>query len=324
MALDRENTDFELSPTPPTFSAAPQGYEPEEVDRYIDDILHRYTDLLSKYRRQRDALIAIGKEAQTVAEDDVPPDTAPDAETDHTDLTYADLRGLDLFEDDVVDDPITHDTAPKKAKEHKPKKKRSTLSIIGNVIFYIVLALVVAAAVISGSANSGGAPRTVAGYAIFNVLTESMQAEIPKDSLVLTYHCPAEELQIGDDITFLANKTTVVTHRIVDIIDDYEDTGERAFITQGIMNPEPDVFAPIPYVNVLGKVIFHNYVLGVILSFLKQYWLYLLLGAVILFAVAWMLKVLIKVFRTPDDSTPKHHKEPSKSEQQPNEPNIKV
>ena len=57
---------------------------------------------------------------------------------------------------------------------------------------------------------------------------------------------------MGDDITYLASSTTTVTHRIVDITGSYEDTGERAFQTQGIENPEPDE-ALVPAGNVVER-----------------------------------------------------------------------
>ena len=63
-------------------------------------------------------------------------------------------------------------------------------------------------------------------------------------------------LQIGDDITYMANQTTSVTHRIVGIMENYENTGQRAFEAQGVMNSEPDR-QPVPAVNVVGKVVYH-------------------------------------------------------------------
>ena len=47
-----------------------------------------------------------------------------------------------------------------------------------------------------------------------------------------------------------------IRDRIVGIIENYENTGQRAFTTQGIMNAQPDK-QPVPAVNVVGKVVFH-------------------------------------------------------------------
>ena len=88
-----------------------------------------------------------------------------------------------------------------------------------------------------------------------------MQSEIPKGSLVINRSVEPDTLQVGDDITYLANSTTTVTHRIIDIVGSYEDTGQPAFQTQGIENPEPDE-ALVPAGNVVGKVIWHSEILG--------------------------------------------------------------
>ncbi|MFQ9797865.1 MAG: signal peptidase I [Clostridia bacterium] len=106
---------------------------------------------------------------------------------------------------------------------------------MGEVVFYGLLLLLIIAALFVRT-TSDGAPKSLAGYSGMIVLTESMQSEIPKGSLVIAQQVDPETLQIGDDITYMANQTTSVTHRIVGIIENYENTGQRAFQTQGIMN----------------------------------------------------------------------------------------
>ena len=137
--------------------------------------------------------------------------------------------------------------------------------------------------------TSNGSPRSLAGFTGMVVLSGSMQAEIPKGSLVIAQQVDPKTLQIGDDITFMANPTTTVTHRIIGIIEDYEDTGQRAFQTQGIMNDEPDA-QPVPAVNVVGKVIFHSEVLGQIAGFMGQYWLFILFAAAVVIGLTVILK----------------------------------
>ena len=120
-----------------------------------------------------------------------------------------------------------------------------------------------------------------------------MQSEIPKGSLVIAQQVDPETLEIGDDITFMANQTTTVTHRIIGIIEDYEGTGQRAFETQGIMNDEPDA-QPVPAVNVVGKVIFHSLVLGYIASFIGNYWPFLLFALAVVIGLIIALKRIYK------------------------------
>ncbi|MFQ9798525.1 MAG: signal peptidase I [Clostridia bacterium] len=117
-------------------------------------------------------------------------------------------------------------------------------------MFYLVLIAVVVGVLFISGKESG--PKSFAGYSAFTVLSGSMESEIPKGSLVVTKQVDPSELQIGDDITYLSNPTTTITHRIVGITENYADTGQRAFTTQGVMNSAPDK-QPVPAANVVGR-----------------------------------------------------------------------
>lgn len=95
----------------------------------------------------------------------------------------------------------------------------------------VLIVLVVSVAFLKG--GDSGAPKSLAGFSTFTVLTGSMQDEIPQGSLVITQQTDPRELKIGDDITYLSSPTTTVTHRIVGIIENYKDTGQRAFENAG-------------------------------------------------------------------------------------------
>ena len=160
----------------------------------------------------------------------------------------------------------------------KPQEKKK--GKFWDAVFYAALiALVLGVLVIKSSGN--GAPVTIGGLSIQHVLTASMQDEIPRGSLVITRQVDPATLQVGDDISYMRNETTTVTHRIVGIIQDYQNTGQPAFETQGVMNREKDA-QPVPAMNVVGKVIFHSYALGVVMSFLSRFW-YLIVLFLLLF-----------------------------------------
>ena len=160
-----------------------------------------------------------------------------------------------------------------KSQIPEPLAKRRFITF-GDVVFYLVMVLLVLGTFLLKNAGNG-APTSFAGYSLMQVLSGSMESEIPKGSLVIAKQVEASELQIGDDITYLSGPATTITHRIVGIIENYADTGQRAFTTQGIMNSGPDS-QPVPAVNVVGKVVFHNYILGVILGFIRENWMILL------------------------------------------------
>ena len=194
---------------------------------------------------------------------------------------------------EAKDEPAGQKSKPKHSAKSRPKKGRAG-KIIGECVFYSLLLLLLLSALFVRT-TSDGAPKSLVGYSGMIVLTESMQSEIPKGSLVIAKTVDPQTLQIGDDITYMANQTTSVTHRIVGINENYENTGQRAFQTQGIMNDQPDS-QPVPAVNVVGKVVFHSETLGVVASFISSCWPLLLFALAVVFVLIY---VLGRIFKSP-------------------------
>ena len=181
-------------------------------------------------------------------------------------------------------------TSAQKDKAALKKQRKKKKSLWGDLLFYgVLIALIIGVAVIANGSSQG--PRSVAGFTAQTVLTSSMESVIPKGSLVISLSTDPDTLQIGDDITFMTNETTTVTHRIIGIIENYADTGQRAFQTQGVMNDSPDS-QPVPAVNVVGKVVFHSLTAGKIAAFLESYWPLLLFFIVILAVLTRVLKYI--------------------------------
>ncbi|HIW72786.1 MAG TPA: signal peptidase I [Firmicutes bacterium] len=180
------------------------------------------------------------------------------------------------------------------AAEKRGKKKKS---FFGDLLFYgVLVALIVGVVLLTGSGEQG--PRTFAGFTAQTVLTSSMEDVYPKGALVVSRYTDPETLEIGDDITFMSNETTTITHRIIGIVEDYAGTGQRAFQTQGVMNAAPDSQL-VPAANVVGKVVFHSCAAGKAADFLSDYWPLLLFFLVIL---AVLTRVLKYIYRKDDGS----------------------
>lgn len=138
------------------------------------------------------------------------------------------------------------------------------------MLFYgVLIVLIVGTVILTGSGEQG--PRSFAGFTAQTVLTSSMEDVYPKGALVISRRTDPSSLEIGDDITFMTSETTTVTHRIIGIVENYADTGQRAFQTQGVMNQTPDSQL-VPAVNVVGKVVFHSLAAGKAVDFLKGSW----------------------------------------------------
>ena len=175
-------------------------------------------------------------------------------------------------------------------------RKSKVGAFIGNLLFYgVMLAMVVGVFVLRS--GSGGAPVSLAGYTAQLVLTSSMEEVIPKGSLVISKQVDPSTLQIGDDITYLINQTTTITHRIIGITERYEDTGQRGFQTQGVMNDAPDKEI-VPAVNIVGKVVFHSMALGQAANFVNNNWPLLIFLLVLLIVFIKVMQYILR--KNPD------------------------
>ena len=156
-------------------------------------------------------------------------------------------------------------------------------------IFYFTLIVMVLASAIFAKPGS-----SIFGYSYRSILTNSMASEMPPGTLVLTKFMknPAE-IRIGDDITFFMTEDKIVTHRVIAVHENYDDSGMYGFQTQGIDNPSPDkdiVFDG----NVVGKVVWHVRYLGAILQTISDHWLYVAGGILLLFSFAYVVGILLR------------------------------
>jgi len=169
--------------------------------------------------------------------------------------------------------------------------RTQTKGIGSSLLFYAFLIGIVAAAYFL-TKGSGGA-KVILGYSAHNVLTQSMQSEIPQGSLVITKLVSQSELAVGDDITFWKTETKTVTHRIVDIIENYDGYGSLGYQTMGVDNSAPDVDI-VDYSNVVGKVVFHVPVVGDIIRIATDNIVIVAVFVIILVALIAVLKMLRK------------------------------
>jgi len=166
----------------------------------------------------------------------------------------------------------------KKIYNAEGSKSPSRAFIISEVIFYVAL---IAMVLCTGLFFSGNLPgRMIGNSRFFEMLTPSMESVYPQGSLLIVGEMPAEELQVGDDISYVKDTDTVVTHRIVEIKENYGETGEPTFITRGVDNPANDPEAVLAK-DVIGRVNNSIPVLGAILSWVARYLLFILVAFLI-------------------------------------------
>ncbi|MCL1835490.1 MAG: signal peptidase I [Oscillospiraceae bacterium] len=152
-------------------------------------------------------------------------------------------------------------------ESRKQKKSIGALALISDVIFYLAIALILVTILTSGT--QPGAPKTIFGFSYFTVESRSMQSEIPKGSFILVKKTQAEDLGIGDTITFMRGGIQTVTHNIVEVLENQGPAGGRGFRTMGVNNASPDEEIVLAE-SIVGKVIFTLPVAGAVMSYLAE------------------------------------------------------
>lgn len=96
------------------------------------------------------------------------------------------------------------------------------------------------------------------GYDILAVLSGSMEPTYKVGSILyIDKNFQAEDIKVGDVITFKTDNDTIITHRVIDINED------KTFKTKGDNNDIEDM-TPIKFEDLLGKVIFTLPLIGYI------------------------------------------------------------
>lgn len=116
-------------------------------------------------------------------------------------------------------------------RTERPTAARRLTALAVNAVM-LVVTLVAAAYVVPA----------LLGYERYVITGGSMSGAFERGSVVLSRSVPAEDLRVGDVITYQppasSGVTTLVTHRVVRIGQD--DIGRQVLRTQGDANPDPD------------------------------------------------------------------------------------
>lgn len=119
-------------------------------------------------------------------------------------------------------------------KKKAVKAIKRTLSVLWWLVLVILFIILVS---VFGAKLSGKVP-SVLGYSVMNIVSGSMEDEIPQGSYILVKKADAEDVKVGDVITFYSTDPLIYgipnTHRVVEepIVTD----GEIEFVTRGDAN----------------------------------------------------------------------------------------
>lgn len=143
-------------------------------------------------------------------------------------------------------------------KKKKNKEKKSPVQIVLNVFTTILTCVVVLIAVLLAGVR-------LFGLRPFCVLSGSMEPTYHVGSLIYVKDVPAEQIKVGDPITFVLNEDLfIATHRVIDI-----DAENELFYTKGDANDAPDG-KPVYFKNLLGRPVFSIPYLGYVSNYLSS------------------------------------------------------
>jgi len=200
-------------------------------------------------------------------------------------------------------------------KEEKKRKAKENCKTPIKVLQCVVVAILVflvficISVFIQTRVNPNKIP-SIFGYKPFVVLSGSMETEIFKGDLVVTREVDAESLQKNDIVAFRDSENHVVTHRVVDIVD---ENGEKRLVTKGDNNNNNDSDM-VNVKDVEGKYLFKMSGFGNFVMIMQEPLTLVVVLVVILVAGGiWMMLGKNKLSKDEREELEKLRKERSKT-----------
>ena len=131
-------------------------------------------------------------------------------------------------------------------------KRQKLLTVIGAILCVILIPILIVnlTLIVKSYVNTDEVP-SIGGYSPLIVLTDSMLPEISSGDLIITRQVKAEDVQVGDVISFFdpaGNGSSVVTHRVIEIV---TENGVSKWRTRGDNNNTEDREL-VPFENLVG------------------------------------------------------------------------
>lgn len=124
---------------------------------------------------------------------------------------------------------------------------------IGNMLFGILVVIAALSLIVNINAkrNSDNIPSFL-GYKPMTVLTGSMAPRISPGDIIIDSSVTADNIKVGDVVTYKATESMLITHRIIEIIN---ENGKNMYKTKGDANNTDDGKLVSPE-QIVGRVSF--------------------------------------------------------------------
>ena len=137
----------------------------------------------------------------------------------------------------------------------KERKKFNVKKLFAGIWYAAVILLAILVALILTAKAKGKVPK-IAGYSVLQVVTGSMDPQIPVGQYILIHETPPEEIKKGDVITFYSQEAYISglpnTHRVVE--DPIKTEDGYQYVTKGDNNWVADAY-PVPSDRLIGRYV---------------------------------------------------------------------
>ena len=162
------------------------------------------------------------------------------------------------------------------------------------IFFSIILVLILILVLFQKLTDS---KLTIGNIYIFQVATSSMVPDYEVGDVIVVKKTSPEDLEVGDDVTYLGVEQGVkdlrITHRIVEK-KYYDKDGKYYFRTKGIANEVED--PQINEDNIYGKVVYHTILLSflgrLLTNIIVYYIVFIVVGVTVSYDIisSWMFR----------------------------------
>lgn len=148
------------------------------------------------------------------------------------------------------------------------------LKAVRTVFIYVLAAVIIIAALMFAASNNPS--KSLFGFRYYSVLTPSMEPAYSVGDMVFVKTGTADSIKVGDVITFNPSEygDAYLTHRVVEVLPDYQGSGITCFRTKGDANDSEDSFL-IDEDRVIGTVVFSIPKFGYIVRFVQLRWYFI-------------------------------------------------
>ena len=183
----------------------------------------------------------------------------------------------------------------KKLKKLKEKIENNIIFRIIKWILYIVLVLILIIIIVQKVSNNN---ISIGGFRMFMIVSESMKGEYDIGDILISKSVPANEINVGDNITYLGEKDSlkglIITHKVVE---KDERDNEVFFTTKGNANLVKD--PEISYSQVYGKVVYKFVLLSMLAKLMNNQLAYFIIFIIVAMIIS--IEVMSTMFHTEED-----------------------